>query len=714
VSVPESGQFGKYQLLRRLAVGGMAEVFLARQQGIAGFEKLLVIKRILPEYSSDPEFVGMFLDEARLAASMAHPNVVQIFDLGQAEGAYFLAMEYVAGPDLLSILRAHGRQGRRVPFHLGARIMASVADALAYAHDHRDARGKPLKLVHRDVTPSNVLVAYAGTTKLVDFGIAKAESQSSKTAAGRVKGKTRYLAPEQLLQNPITGRTDLWAAGVCLYELVTGVRPITGENELAMMKSILDLEIPRPRNLAPDVPEALDDIIMSCLVRDPAQRMASAQELRHQLERYLKSVPEASSPADVGSYLQDFFRTEYQALEASLAELADRKSFDTSAVAKMPSMGLDVTPSGTTGVGKKKLDPPKEDEPTGAGVTPKAVRSRAPLVAGVGLAGVALLAGAVMALRSPATGSVQVTTQPAGARLTIDGAAWPQVTPALVKPLGLGPHAVVATLDGFEPAEAAVTLDEDQRAGAIALVLKQAAPAPPATVPLTITTNPAADVVRVDGVVVMLQGGSGTVPMLPGTHRVDAEKAGRKPLTTTVTIEAGTPRTVELTLAPEPDVSPPDKTTVAADRPAPGQKSRRPGVLDLDTTPPTQVSLGSQVLGKTPLKGLKLPPGDVTLSFENDALGLRTTVRVSVPADGTATRSLTFSKGKLAFDIQPWADVYLGSKKLGTTPFAPKEFYEGSYSLKLVNAELGALHNLTATVKPGETTVVRFDMQTAK
>ncbi|MDX2008589.1 MAG: protein kinase [Myxococcaceae bacterium] len=711
MSLPESGQFGKYQLLRRLAVGGMAEVFLARQQGIAGFEKLLVIKRILSEYSTDPEFVSMFLDEARLAAGMAHPNVVQIFDLGQLDGSYFLAMEYVPGPDLLTILRAHGRQGQRVPFHLGARIMASVADALAYAHDHRDSRGKPLKLVHRDVTPSNILVAYAGTTKLVDFGIAKAESQSSKTAAGRVKGKTRYLAPEQLLQKPITGRTDLWAAGVCLYELVTGVRPITGDNELAMMKSILDLEIPRPRSLSPDVPEALDDIVMKCLVRDPDQRMSSAQELRHQLEVYLKSVPEPSSPADVGTYLQEHFRTEYEALEQSLAELADRRSIDTSAVAKMPSMGLDVTPSGTTGVGRKK----SVEEPTNAGVAPEGVRrSKTALVVGAALAAVALVGGLGFALKGSPTGSIQVTTQPPGARVAIDGAPWWQPSPAQVKPLPFGRHTVEATLDGYEPATTEVTLDADQAAGAVALVLTPrpaVAPAPTlaVTATLSITTSPPAEVLKVDGKPVAHEGGRATVPLPPGPHTVEAEKAGRSPASSPVTLEAGATKTVTLTLAEAPGPSSPP----ADPKPGP-TKAKRGGSLDLDTTPPTEVSLGAQKLGKTPLKAVKLPAGEVTLTFDNDALGLHTTARVSVGADGTTSKSLTFSQGKLAFDIQPWADVYLGSKKLGTTPFAPKSLYEGSYTLKLVNAELGALHNLTATVKPGETTVVRFDMTTAK
>ncbi len=707
---PQPQAYGKYQLLRRLAVGGMAEVFLARQRGIAGFEKLLVIKRILQEYSSDPEFVAMFLDEARLAASMSHPNVVQIFDLGQLDTTYFLAMEYVPGPDLLSIMRAHGKLGQRLPFHVSARVIASVADALAYAHDHKDARGRPLKLVHRDVTPSNILVAYGGTTKLVDFGIAKAESQSSKTAAGKVKGKTRYLSPEQLLQSAVTSRTDLWATGICLYELLTGVRPITGDNELAMMKAILDLEIPRPRSLAPDVPEALDEIVMKCLVRDPALRMPSGEELRRQLESWLKTVDDAAAPNDVGRYLQTFFKSEFHQLEESLAELADRKSFDSSAVARLPSMGLEVTPSGTTGVGKKKDQP--EARPV---ALPTGPRSQTPAIVGVVAGALALVvAGAFVMTRKGPEGTLQVTTQPAGAAVKIDGVAWPQPTPTQISKLAMGPHELEVTLAGYEPGRDVVRLDEDQRAAAVALML---APAKVKATTLVIEARPSAQRLRIDGNVITAEGAVSRVEVSAGQHAVTAERDGYETASKTVLASAGDTVSVVFELAAlavDEQTSPPRQTPAPvapkSPGPKPGPTGKRQGTLNLETTPSSEVSLNGQALGKTPLKGVKVPAGELVLSFANDALNLHTTAKVTVPADDLLTKSITFSTGKLAFDIQPWADVYLGSKKLGTTPFAPKELFEGSYTVKLVNAELGALHNLTTTVKPGQTTVVRFDM----
>jgi serine/threonine-protein kinase len=707
VDVPEQ-LYGKYQLLRKLAVGGMAEVFLARQRGIAGFEKLLVVKRILPEFAKDPEFVTMFLDEARLSSSMTHPNVVQIYDLGQLDESYFLAMEYVPGPDLLSVMRAHGRRGQRLPFEISARVMASVADALSYAHEHKDSRGRVLKLVHRDVTPSNVLVSYSGVTKLVDFGIAKAESQSSKTAAGRVKGKTRYLAPEQLLQHPITARTDLWAAGICLYELFTGVRPINGDNELAVMKAILDLELPPPRQYAPDLPEALDAIVMRCLVRDPAQRMPSADELRRQLEAWLRTVDTPSSPTDVGRYLQSFFKDEYQALEHSLAELADRKSYDSEAVAQLPSMGLDVTPSGTTGVGKKK-----EADSTRTGVKPAAVEasSRRPLVfAGVGLLVAALAGVGFVATRTstPATGTIQVTTQPPGAVLRLDGVETTGPSPTQVKGVPFGAHVIEASLEGYQPATANVTLSADSSAQGVALVLTRAE-APKATV--TLTVKPAPERLLVDGQPVAVTGETTSLHLASGTaHTLRAEKAGHEPALGTVTAGAGETKAVELALKAL-DVAPTSTTEPGKTAPPRG---KRQGTVELDATPPCEVLLGADSLGKTPLKGISVPAGEASFVFVNEALGLKQSVKLVVPVDGVVKKAVTFAKGKIVFDIQPWADVYLGAKKLGTTPFAPKELYEGNYTLKLVNAELGALHNVSATVKPGETTVVKFDMATGR
>jgi serine/threonine protein kinase len=211
---PTSHQYGKYQLLKRLALGGMAEIWLAKQTGTQGFEKLVVIKRILEQLADDSEFVQMFLDEARLAASLTHPNVVQIFDLGKLDKSYYIAMEFIAGHDLLATMKKAGKAKALLPAEISARIIASACEGLHYAHTRKDRKGSPLHIVHRDVSPANILVTYEGTVKIVDFGIAKAESHSAKTRAGRLKGKFSYMSPEQIQGSPWTrGATSSpWAS----------------------------------------------------------------------------------------------------------------------------------------------------------------------------------------------------------------------------------------------------------------------------------------------------------------------------------------------------------------------------------------------------------------------------------------------------------------------------------------------------------------------
>ncbi len=189
--------YGKYMLVWKLAEGGMAEIFLAKQIGVEGFEKNVVIKRMLPHLSEVPDFVSMFLDEARLAASLSHPNVVQISDLGFADGCYYICMEYLAGEDFAAVIRVMRRRNQQVPLHITLRVLSDAATGLHYAHEATDQRGNPLNLVHRDVSPSNLFITYSGQVKVLDFGIAKAESRASTTSAGVVKGKYQYMSPEQ-------------------------------------------------------------------------------------------------------------------------------------------------------------------------------------------------------------------------------------------------------------------------------------------------------------------------------------------------------------------------------------------------------------------------------------------------------------------------------------------------------------------------------------
>jgi len=212
-------RLGRYRIVRRMAVGGMAEIFLARVEGLRGFERLVVCKRLLPQYAPNQNLVRMFLDEARLMATLNHPNVTQVHDVGEARGSYFFAMEYVHGEDLRTILRASTQRGEPLPIEISVGIIADAAAGLHHAHEKRGSDGAPLEIVHRDVSPSNVLVSFDGAVKLTDFGVAKWALQESRTRQGTLKGKCAYMAPEQCRGEAVDARSDVFALGILLYEL---------------------------------------------------------------------------------------------------------------------------------------------------------------------------------------------------------------------------------------------------------------------------------------------------------------------------------------------------------------------------------------------------------------------------------------------------------------------------------------------------------------
>jgi serine/threonine protein kinase len=289
-------RLGKYQLLRKLATGGMAEVFLAKTDGPMGFEKLLVIKRILPHLAEDPQFVAMFLGEAKLAAQLNHPNLVQIFDFGEAEGSYFIAMEYIDGPNLRLLVTQSREVQAPIPFSLAARIVSQAAEGLAYAHDFRSHQtNEPLHLIHRDVSPDNILLSRSGAVKLVDFGIAKARGQSHHTQVGTVKGKVAYMAPEQLRGEPLDRRVDLYALGVVLYELCTGRMPFEANSEASMVRAVLyDAAIPAAERV-PNLPMPLQNILARLLAKKREDRYNDCSALHADLERFIHQSGEPAT-----------------------------------------------------------------------------------------------------------------------------------------------------------------------------------------------------------------------------------------------------------------------------------------------------------------------------------------------------------------------------------------------------------------------------------
>ncbi|HSP78283.1 MAG TPA: serine/threonine-protein kinase, partial [Myxococcaceae bacterium] len=271
----------------------MAEVYLAKAMGPMGFAKTLVVKRILPHLAEDPSFVEMFFSEARLAALLNHPNIVQIFDFGEADDAYFLAMEYIDGPNLRSLCRRAYEAGTPLPTHLCAKLLSFACEGLAYAHEFADPEtGEPLRLIHRDVSLDNILVASNGGVKVVDFGIAKAANQSHRTRTGMIKGKIAYMPPEQLQGQPLDLRVDVFALGVVLYELLSGKKPFDAESEVGMIQAILNEPVVPVNERRSDVPEPLQHVLSRALAKDRDERYGSCREMQADLDRFLQTSAE--------------------------------------------------------------------------------------------------------------------------------------------------------------------------------------------------------------------------------------------------------------------------------------------------------------------------------------------------------------------------------------------------------------------------------------
>src|SRR5262245_55758082 len=271
-------RLGRYTLLRSLGAGGMAELFLARADGIEGFAKLVALKRILPHKASNERFVRMLLNEARLVAGLDHPNIAQVHDIGLEHGEYFFAMEYVHG--------LHHAPQHKLHLENALHIAIGVCAGLHCAHIARDATGRALDIVHRDVSPSNVLVSYRGAVKLVDFGVAKAATLVSETREGVIKGKYGYMSPEQCLGDALDRRSDVFAVGILLWEMTVGRRLFLFKGELASLQRIVYADAPRPSSYDPDYPPQLEHIVMRALARDPRQRYQSAEQLQIDLEQF--------------------------------------------------------------------------------------------------------------------------------------------------------------------------------------------------------------------------------------------------------------------------------------------------------------------------------------------------------------------------------------------------------------------------------------------
>ena len=743
-------RLGKYQLLRKLATGGMAEVFLAKTDGPMGFEKMLVIKRILPHLAEDPQFVEMFLGEAKLAAQLNHPNLVQLFDFGEAEGAYFIAMEYIDGPTL-RLLLARSRDLRTpISLALAARLVSSAAEGLAYAHDFRDhVTGVPLHLVHRDVSPDNILVSRSGSVKLVDFGIAKARGQSHHTQAGTVKGKVAYMAPEQLRGEPLDRRVDLYSLGVVLYELCTGRMPFEANSDASMVRAVLyDAAIPAVKRV-PTLPRALQGILERLLAKDRKARYPDCRTLHADLEAFIQSSTEPTNgfalsrlvvhlappappappaqplPPPVPAQVPPGVTASAFAPTSSSPVLLSEPSTSTGRAAA--SDALEILDLDRT----VRAEPRRMPPPPVANLEVRAAASAAPRPS----PGAFVFPTALETERGTVAPVRLGLDRHEGRRRTTGITRQVRSEGGVLRLIGvLLLFAVLAVVGAYLGLAAAHRTDLLARVGlpVPGALAPAASGAPPAAAPVaTPTPAEAAPGTKPAPVAEARPPATGAQPSGTASPPV-AENAPVAPPAAPVpappTPLANTPRPEASGAAAPPEASAAPNTAGATTVPAPGKASEprtaskpattgsteadrekllgafaqleaaKESTVRLESTPKMRVRMGGKLLGPTPVT-LTIPAqeGPVELEFFDTALGLSKPEQLTLKPGDNGTHKVVIPRGKLVLKLQDDVVVSVDGKTLGTTPLAPISLYEGSHVVQLTRGELKERRTLEIT-----------------
>ncbi len=669
--------YGNYQLIKRLAMGGMAQIYLARQRGPEGFEKQVVVKRILPHLGENQEFVQMFLDEARIAARLNHPNIVQIFDLGAQDDSFFIAMEYIHGEDLRRVWKKADRAGTPIPVPLVCRIIIEACAGLDYAHKKTDAQGKPLGIVHRDVSPQNILLTFDGRVKVVDFGIAKAADQATVTRSGVLKGKYSYMSPEQAAGQRLDCRSDIFALGVVLHELLTCNRLFKRATDMATLQAVAECEIVPPSQVNPRVPKDLDAVVMKALTRRPEDRYADAAQLQLALEDWLSGHQRPSSSAHVADFMKNLYAARL-AEEARLGDVlvedseslppegrslerpVDRKSAETVAAPRpqdserqertprTPPRGSRSEPRGSSerrsSEATRTLDirraaelpqePRSADRPAARAsrVKHQALPASAPVLEPTYVPAPAPLHVPAPVPESRKKNRLAVGIVAAGVLVGVGLGAW----------LGLRPGHVPAT----PPATAKVeprpkppepTVPETSTGAPVG---EQPKPAVAASVRFTLRTKPEQVSLTVDGKA--YEKGPVVLSATPGQAlTVRAEAARHRPLSRKLTVGEAPEQELTLTLEPEPVHREERKTeparTVATEsretRPSEGRKAMVRFVVK-PITVWAEVSCNGTKMGETPFRDVQMTVGTYECKFSNPDQGTRTRrveVRPGVP-----------------------------------------------------------------------------------
>jgi serine/threonine-protein kinase len=590
---------GGYEIVASLGRGGAGEAFLALTSGSSDFRKLVVLKLLHPELEESLEVVDQFLDEARLAARLSHPNIVPTLEVGRHETQHYIAMAYLEGMPLGRVLSMLSRRDERVSPEIAARIAVELLDALAYAHALRDFDGTPLEIVHRDVSPPNVFVCWDGSVKLLDFGIARAASRRASTDSGLIKGKFGYIAPEQASGEGTDRRADLWSVGVVLWEMLTGHRLFPARNDVGTLHALVAGTITPVTTHAPDTPPALVAVLQRVLQRDPDERFPSAEEMRDVLTAWLDEQPRAVTRDDVAAWLGDAFVGERERQQALLRQCIGGARLGASATGS-----FHVAPRGPSSESRKiSTRPPPEPE--------KPRLAWGPI--GFALVSVLVLLGIVW--RSSLDAPVEVSSASADASGTGANAAGAS---ASTSASAAGASTTGASTTGTSTTGTSTTGASTTGASAANAANEAAS----ANVGSTVASG-------------------STVPASTTSTTTATSSMSARVMNDSNTARSGTSsRTVRTTAAaPAADVETPPERAAPAEVEVAEVET---GWLSLDATPWATVSLDGRSLGHTPLMRVEVPAGEHELVLENPERGIRRVYVVRVRPGESVRRRIAF------------------------------------------------------------------------
>jgi len=644
-------QVGRYRFVDRLAVGGMAEVFVAVAQGTGGFEKPVVIKRLLPMLARTEQFQQMFLDEARIMLNLQHGNIVQIMDMGTMDGMPFLTLEYVDGKDLRTVTdRVRQREpGGTMPHELVAHIASEVCRALDYAHRKTDDDGSPLNIVHRDVNPANIFLSHEGGVKLGDFGLASARLNLQESDAGVIKGKVSYLSPEQAYGREIDHRSDIFALGTTLYELCCGERPFDAPTDADVVLRIREGSFTPPCEMVPGFDPQLEAVVLRAMQLDPEERFPTANHMRDALLRYLHQLSTVPGDRELAAFLGALFAAERRSQSAlirlapmgllpptmtSVSHQSGRSEFQ-GAASRSPVPGPPPIPASPPTPDRSTRDGSARDETARAATQPRTTPRRATsrwgrvVVLGALLGVLGATAAALYAALGGSTAALAVSSAPDGAEVLLDGQPTGQRTPALLQGLALGQDHWV-TLRHPERVEARrrFRFDREGRFAFQFTLLRRKQR-------LIVESVPVASDVLLDG---ELRGQAPiTLSLVQGKkYQVQLRKTGYQPKTIQHHADQAATR-LRIELEPEPEPAP-EKVVRPAHRAAAPVAT---GVLEVVTGVRARVTVNGRVMGTTPGFRVVLPVGvhDVVVSPEGTRI--RHQARIAVRRGETHRVRLT-------------------------------------------------------------------------